>query len=65
MNGIVGAICACYSLLIVVYPQAFRDRYGREMVDALRRQLLDGMKEAGADSPPSVRPCARQIVLAW
>jgi hypothetical protein len=47
MNTIVNAVCACYSLLLIVYPRALRDSYGAEMVETLRQQLLDGFESAG------------------
>jgi hypothetical protein len=47
MNTIVGAICACYSFLLVLYPRSLRDAYASEMVDTLRRHLLDSFTAAG------------------
>jgi hypothetical protein len=42
MRSVTGLICACYSLLLILYPRALRDAYGREMVGVMREQILDG-----------------------
>ncbi len=47
MLTVVRVICACYSLLLVLYPRGLRDSYGKEMVEVLRQQLLDSFEAAG------------------
>lgn len=59
MHMFVRVMCSCYSGLLILHNRRLREAYGQEMVDVLRKQMLDALETNGRTGP--VLPAARAV----
>lgn len=51
MHTVIRMMCACYSVLLVLYERRLRDVYGAEMVNVLREQMIETCHTSGITAP--------------